>query len=48
MEPGADIAAAIVSQGWKLHEMRKTVVSLEDVFLELTTEEKTLEDSPGD
>ncbi|MBW4620901.1 MAG: ABC transporter ATP-binding protein [Cyanosarcina radialis HA8281-LM2] len=42
-ELGSEIAAAIVSQGWKLHEMRKTVVSLEDVFLQLTTEEKTLE-----
>jgi ABC-2 type transport system ATP-binding protein len=44
-EPGAEVAAAIISQGWKLHEMRRTVVSLEEVFLELTTEEKNLDKS---
>ncbi|WP_088891402.1 ABC transporter ATP-binding protein [Leptolyngbya ohadii] len=36
---GREIAAAIVSSGWGLHEMRRVQVSLEEVFLELTTEE---------
>ena len=38
-EPGTDLAATIIEQGLKLHEMRRTRPSLEDVFLELTTEE---------
>ena len=38
--PGKELAAAIVKQGLDLHEMRRTRPSLEDVFLELTTEEK--------
>lgn len=38
-EPGKDIAAAIVQQDWELYELRRTRPSLEDVFLELTTEE---------
>lgn len=38
-EPGTDLAAVIIEQGLKLHEMRRTRPSLEDVFLELTTEE---------
>lgn len=39
VEPGKDIAAIIVQQGLNLHELRRTRPSLEDVFLELTTEE---------
>ena len=39
IEPGKDIAAAIIQQELDLHEMRRTRPSLEDVFLELTTEE---------
>ena len=38
-EPGKDIAAVIIKQGLDLHELRRTRPSLEDVFLELTTEE---------
>ena len=38
-EPGKDIAATIIRSGLELHEMRRTRPSLEDVFLELTTEE---------
>lgn len=41
---GHHIASLIVQSGWKLHEMRRVQVSLEDVFLELTTEEKIEED----
>ncbi|HEY9767371.1 MAG TPA: ABC transporter ATP-binding protein [Coleofasciculaceae cyanobacterium] len=41
-EPGKDIAATIIGQGLDLYEMCRTSPSLEDVFLELTTEE-TLE-----
>jgi ABC-2 type transport system ATP-binding protein len=39
IEPGKDIATIIVNQGLSLYEMRRTRPSLEDVFLELTTEE---------
>jgi ABC-2 type transport system ATP-binding protein len=42
-DPGRDIAALIVGSGLGLYEMRRTRVSLEDVFLELTTEEKTID-----
>ena len=38
-EPGKDIAAMIINQGLDLYEMRRIRPSLEDVFLELTTEE---------
>ncbi len=38
-EPGQDIAKIIVNQGLNLYEMRRSSPSLEDVFLELTTEE---------
>ncbi|MEO0926837.1 MAG: ABC transporter ATP-binding protein [Cyanobacteria bacterium J06643_13] len=38
-EPGKEIAQVIVQQELELHEMRRTRPSLEDVFLELTTEE---------
>ena len=34
-----DVAAAIVRGGWGLLELRPTRISLEDVFLKLTTEE---------
>ncbi|MBD2055932.1 ABC transporter ATP-binding protein [Oculatella sp. FACHB-28] len=40
-DPGRDVAAAIVGTGLGLYEMKRVQVSLEDVFLELTTEEKT-------
>jgi len=40
-DPGRDVAAAIVGAGLGLYEMKRIQVSLEDVFLELTTEEKT-------
>ena len=39
ISPGKDIAATIVKQGLDLYELRRTRPSLEDVFLELTTEE---------
>lgn len=42
-DPGSEIAATIVGAGLGLYEMRRTRVSLEDVFLELTTEEKTID-----
>jgi ABC-2 type transport system ATP-binding protein len=50
-DPGRQIAAAIVGMGAGLYEMKRTQVSLEDVFLELTTEEKpvdSIENSSGD
>jgi ABC-2 type transport system ATP-binding protein len=42
-EPGRAIAAAIVTAGLGLYEMRRTRPTLEDVFLQLTTRE-TMED----
>ncbi|MBW4540083.1 MAG: ABC transporter ATP-binding protein [Myxacorys chilensis ATA2-1-KO14] len=45
-EPGHAIAAALVRNGLGLYEMRRVQASLEDVFLELTTEEKPLEATP--
>lgn len=41
-EPGKDIATNLISAGFGLHEMRRVSASLEDVFLQLTTEEKNL------
>lgn len=43
IDPGRNIAAAVVQAGLGLYELRRTRVSLEDVFLELTTEEKTVD-----
>ena len=37
---GKDLAAIIIQRGLDLYELRRTSPSLEDVFLELTTEEK--------
>lgn len=42
-EVGKKIAATIVNQGLGLLEMRRTRLSLEDVFLQLTTEEKVFD-----
>lgn len=42
-EPGRDIAAALVHAGFGLQQMRRVSATLEDVFLQLTTEEKNLE-----
>ncbi|NJR40145.1 MAG: ABC transporter ATP-binding protein [Leptolyngbyaceae cyanobacterium CSU_1_4] len=39
-DPGREISAAVVGMGLGLYEMKRIQVSLEDVFLELTTEEK--------
>ena len=35
-----DIAAAVVNRGWGLLELRQVRMSLEDVFLDLTTQEE--------
>ncbi|MEA5582428.1 ABC transporter ATP-binding protein [Nodularia harveyana UHCC-0300] len=45
--PGKEIAATLLNAGFGLHEMRRVSATLEDVFLQLTTEEKNL-DSPTD
>jgi ABC-2 type transport system ATP-binding protein len=42
---GKQLAAALVSDQVGLYEMRKVGASLEDVFLELTTEEKIVDDT---
>jgi ABC-2 type transport system ATP-binding protein len=39
----SEIAAAIVSNGWPLFELRGVNLSLEDIFLELTTEDVAAE-----
>jgi ABC-2 type transport system ATP-binding protein len=44
-EPGKDIAALIVHQGLSLYEMRRVRPTLEDVFLDLITEEAIADDS---
>lgn len=42
-ELGCQIATAIVQAGLELHEMRRARPTLEDVFLELTTQESEVE-----
>jgi ABC-2 type transport system ATP-binding protein len=48
---GRNLAATVIGSGAGLYEMRRTRASLEDVFLQLTTEETTSEErstsSPG-
>ncbi len=39
-EPGPEIVAALVLAGLNLYEMRRTRASLEEVFLQLTTQDK--------
>ena len=41
-EPGQEIVMALVRGGFGLYEMRRVSATLEDVFLQLTTEEKNL------
>ena len=40
-DPGGEMAAALVAAGLGLYELRRIRISLEDVFLNLTTQEKT-------
>ncbi|MBD2012807.1 ABC transporter ATP-binding protein [Microcoleus sp. FACHB-53] len=42
-EPGRDIASVTFGAGLGIHELRRTRVTLEDVFLELTTREQPIE-----
>ncbi|MBR8833213.1 MAG: ABC transporter ATP-binding protein [Stigonema ocellatum SAG 48.90 = DSM 106950] len=44
-ELGQDIVAALVRAGFGVHQMQRVSATLEDVFLQLTTEEKNLETS---
>jgi ABC-2 type transport system ATP-binding protein len=41
------VAQAVVNKGWGLLELRPTRVSLEDVFLQLTTEEQPAAEAPN-
>ena len=43
-----EVAREIVTRGWGLLELRPMRVSLEEVFLQVTTEEKPPEDKPGE
>jgi ABC-type multidrug transport system ATPase subunit len=45
IEPGRDIAAAIIASGFGLCEMRRNRASLEDVFLRLTVAQQKPEES---
>jgi len=40
-EPGSDIAAAVLANQLQLFEMRRTRASLEEIFLQLTMQERT-------
>jgi ABC-2 type transport system ATP-binding protein len=43
-----DVSREVVTRGWGLLELRPMRVSLEEVFLQVTTEEKPTEEKPGD
>ncbi len=43
-----ELAAAIVGRGWGLLELRPLRMSLEEIFLHLTTEDSATGDAPGD
>ena len=43
-----DLARAIVSQNWGLLELRPSRMSLEEIFLSLTTEEKAPEEKAAE
>jgi ABC-2 type transport system ATP-binding protein len=45
-EPGPDIISQLMTRGFRVHEMRRTQASLEDLFLQLTTEEVMVESEP--
>jgi ABC-2 type transport system ATP-binding protein len=49
-ESGREISLALITAGFDLYEMRRVSATLEDVFLELTTEEKhlSMEVDPSD
>lgn len=46
-EPGSNIAAALLRTEFELYEMRRVRATLEDVFLDLTTEEEKFESETG-
>lgn len=48
VELGREISSTLILNGMGLFEMRRVQASLEDVFLELTTEEKPVEDSTSE
>ena len=43
----ADLARMVVNSGWNLNEMRSVGLSLEDIFLQLTSAEKAAEPVPA-
>lgn len=48
VEPGPDIVTVLIGMGLQIYEMRRIKASLEDVFLELTMEEKQLQSPEGE
>lgn len=47
-DPGEALAALVSTRGWGLHELRPIGMSLEEIFLSLTTEEPEAEDEEAD
>jgi ABC-2 type transport system ATP-binding protein len=51
-QPGTDLrarlAAAVVNQGWELYDLRSVSLSLEEVFLRVTSTEEEAEAQPDD
>jgi ABC-2 type transport system ATP-binding protein len=43
-----EVAREVVTRGWGLLELRPMRVSLEEVFLQVTTEEKPAEERPAE
>ena len=39
----SEVATLVVQSGWKLHELRPVGLSLEDIFLKLTTHDQAVE-----
>ncbi len=44
----ADLARTVVNSGWNLNEMRSVGLSLEDIFLQLTSAEKPSAETPAE
>jgi ABC-2 type transport system ATP-binding protein len=47
VDPRPQLARAVVEQGWELLELRPVGRSLEDIFLELTTDDTAIEETFG-
>jgi ABC-2 type transport system ATP-binding protein len=43
-----DVARAVVEGGWDLNELRSAAASLEEIFLQLTQEQKEIQEEPAE